>query len=237
MAKNEYELKMWLWLWLPVVFFVFIFGSALISKYVHDAFFAGEFGVIELATPIMLVPAIIGGVIIFINREKLVTKQLGYWILLVTLACIYIAGEEISWGQQLVGWGTPEWIEEINDQHETNLHNTSSWFDQKPRVLLEIFVVICGIFLPLKRKLQGINLPKDSWQYWLFPTMVCLPTAILTVLSRMPERIKTLFDMSESIVVIRTSEVQELYFAIFLMIYLLSIRKRLELSPKKKKRS
>jgi len=231
MTKNEYELKMWLWLWLPVVFFVFIFGSAIISEYVHETFFAGELGFIELATPIMLVPAIISGFVIFINREKLITQQLAYWILLVTLACIYIAGEEISWGQQLVGWGTPEWVKEVNDQRETNLHNTSSWFDQKPRVLLEIFVLVGGIFLPIKRKLQGINLPRDSWQYWLYPTTVCLPAAILAIFSRMPERINNLFDMSENIVDIRTSEVQELYFAIFLMIYLLSIRKRLELSP------
>ena len=229
MTKNEHELKSWLWLWLPVVMFALIFGSAIVSKYVHETFFVGELGVIELATPIMLVPAIIAGFIIFINREKLVTKQLSYWILLVTLACIYIAGEEISWGQQLIGWGTPEWVKQVNNQHETNIHNTSSWFDQKPRFLLEVLVFIGGIYLPLKRKLQGINLPRDSWQYWVCPTMVCLPAAILAIVSRVPERIKTLFDMSENIVDIRTSEVQELYFAIFLMIYLLSIRKRLAL--------
>ncbi len=230
MIKNEHELNVWLWLWLPVAFFVFIFGSALISKYAHDAFFAGELGVIELATPIMLVPAIIGGIIIFINREKLVTKHLGYWILLVTLACVYIAGEEISWGQQLVGWGTPEWIEEINDQHETNLHNMSSWFDQKPRLLLEISVLIGGIFLPLKRKLQSMHLLHDSWQYWLYPTVVCMPAAIISILSRLPDRIEVLSELLDTIVDIRYSEVQELYFAIFLMIYLLSIRKRLRLS-------
>ena len=236
MAKNEHELKSWLWLWLPVGFFVFIFSSALVSEYVHATFFAGELGIIELATPIMLVPAIIIGFVIFINREKLVTKQLGYWILLVTLACLYIAGEEISWGQQLVGWGTPDWVKEVNDQHETNLHNTSSWLDQKPRLLLEMFVIVCGIFLPLKRKLQGINLPVDSWQYWLCPTIVCLPAAILAILSRMPERIKNLFDLSGVVFDVRYSEVQELYFAIFLAIYLFSIRKRQEDVPLKEKR-
>jgi len=226
MNKNECELKIWLWLWLPVIFFVIIFGSALISRYIHDNFFAGELGIIELATPLMLVPGIITGFVIFINREKFITRQLCYWILLVTLACIYIAGEELSWGQQLVGWGTPEWVKEINDQHETNLHNTSSWFDQKPRLLLEIFVLFGGIFLPLKRKLQGINLSRDSWQYWLCPTMVCLPAATLAILSRVPERIKTLSDLPEIVINIRYSEVQKLYFAMFLMISLLSIRSR-----------
>jgi len=227
--KNEHELKIWQWLWLPVVLFVLIFGSALISNYVHGSFFAGELGIIELATPVMLVPAIIGGILIFINRENLVTKQLGYWILWITLACIYFAGEEISWGQQLVGWGTPEWIKEINDQHETNLHNMSSWFDQKPRLLLEIFVLVGGIFLPLKRKLRGINLSRDSWQYWLYPTMVCLPAAILAIFSRMPERVITLFDLSGTMINVRYSEVQELYFAIFLTLYLMSIRNRQKL--------
>jgi len=226
MTKNEYELKNWIWLWLPVVLFMLIVGSAIVSDYAHETFFEGELGLIELATPLMLVPAIIIGFVIYINREKLVTKQFAYWILLVTLVCIYIAGEEISWGQQLVGWGTPEWLKQVNDQHETNLHNTSSWFDQKPRFLFEFLVFIGGIYLPLKRKLQGINLPRDSWQYWVCPTMVCLPAATLAILARVPERIKSLFDMSEDIIDIRTSEVQELYFAIFLMIYLLSIRKR-----------
>jgi len=96
MTKNEHELKNWLWLWLPVVLFMFIFGSAIVSESAHETFFAGELGVIELATPLMLVPAIISGFVIFINREKLVTKQLSYWILLVTLVCIYIAGEETN---------------------------------------------------------------------------------------------------------------------------------------------
>jgi len=148
---------------------------------------------------------------------------------LVTSGCIYFAGEEISWGQQLAGWGTPEWVKEINVQHETNLHNTSSWFDQKPRLLLEIFVLVCGIFLPIKRKLQCINLPRDNWQYWLCPAMVCLPAAILAILCRVLDRIKTLFNLSHDIIDVRCSEVQELYFAIFLMLYLLSIRKRMEL--------
>lgn len=229
MTKNKYELKLWLWLWLPVVFFVFIFGSAIVSNYVHDNYFAGELGIIELATPIMLVPAIIAGFLILINREKLVTKQLGYWILLVTLACIYFAGEEISWGQQLISWESPEWVKEVNDQHETNLHNISSWFDQKPRLLLEIFVLVGGIFLPLKRKQRGINLSRDNWQYWLYPTMLCLPAAILAIFSRMPERIMSLFDMSGTMINVRYSEVQELYFAIFLMLYLMSIRNRQKL--------
>ena len=33
----------------------------------------------------------------------------------VTLACFYLAGEELSWGQQLFHWQTPEAIDALND--------------------------------------------------------------------------------------------------------------------------
>jgi len=33
------------------------------------------------------------------------------------------SGEEISWGQRLIGWDTPPFLLEINNKHETNLHN------------------------------------------------------------------------------------------------------------------
>ena len=103
MIENKHDLKGWLWVWLPLGLFVLIIGTALTNNDIYIIFFYGEYGAVELLTPLILVPAIISGFVIFINREKLVARQLGYWILLVTLACIYIAGEEISWGQQLVG--------------------------------------------------------------------------------------------------------------------------------------
>lgn len=39
------------------------------------------------------------------------------------LACLYVVGEEISWGQQIFDWESPEWFKEKNLQGETNLHN------------------------------------------------------------------------------------------------------------------
>lgn len=50
----------------------------------------------------------------------------------LALMCGVIAGEEASWGQHFLGWSTPESWNELNDQHETNLHNIGSWADQKP---------------------------------------------------------------------------------------------------------
>lgn len=42
---------------------------------------------------------------------------------LAAVALLFIAGEEISWGQRILGWGTPADLEELNKQGETNIHN------------------------------------------------------------------------------------------------------------------
>ncbi len=44
--------------------------------------------------------------------------------LIGALGSLYIAGEEMSWGQHFFHWNTPEYWAEVNRQQETNLHNT-----------------------------------------------------------------------------------------------------------------
>ena len=73
------------------------------------------------------------------------------WILSWSLSCIYFAGEEANWGQWYFNWETPEFINGIHDQGETNLHNMSSWLDQKPRTLVELFIFTIGFMIPIYR--------------------------------------------------------------------------------------
>ncbi len=54
------------------------------------------------------------------------------------LSCLYIAGEEMSWGQHFFHWNTPEYWAEVNRQEETNLHNTYAIFEKTPRSILEL---------------------------------------------------------------------------------------------------
>ena len=44
-----------------------------------------------------------------------------FWLLAILF--IFAFGEEISWGQRIFGFETPEYIREINIQEEFNLHN------------------------------------------------------------------------------------------------------------------
>lgn len=45
------------------------------------------------------------------------------WILPLGAACFFVAGEEVSWGQRIVGLATPTALAELNVQGEANLHN------------------------------------------------------------------------------------------------------------------
>lgn len=46
------------------------------------------------------------------------------WAALVLgLVMLLAAGEEISWGERILGYGLPQWFAEHNAQHEVSLHN------------------------------------------------------------------------------------------------------------------
>src|SRR3546814_3987566 len=99
------------------------------------------------------------------------------WIVLGLLGSVYMAGEEASWGQHYAGWLTPENWQALNDQGETNLHNTSSWLDQKPRTLLEIGVIVGGILIPLLA-LRRPALREGRFALFL-PPLAVLPVAVI----------------------------------------------------------
>jgi len=224
------ELQQWIWLWLPIILAVFVWaGFFSLGRPVYERWFESELGFIELTTPLILVFAIVYGLRAFHLRKHLPVWWLGIWILLITAGSLYFAGEDLSWGQHLFGWETPEELKAINDQQETNLHNISSWFDQKPRLLLETWIIIGGIFVAGWRRWRGEIFESNNWQYWFWPGFACFPAALLAELVKLPERIKTSFDIASLPTDLRYSELQELMFATFLLCYLASNMRRLVL--------
>lgn len=59
----------------------------------------------------------------FGNRFGRITTVRNLFYLLLALLFLVCAGEEISWGQRIFDWETPQILEEMNAQGETNLHN------------------------------------------------------------------------------------------------------------------
>ncbi|MEE8260912.1 MAG: hypothetical protein V3R83_00370 [Gammaproteobacteria bacterium] len=184
----------------------------------------GESGIIENMTVFFLLISI--GVCLsslFHARSKDVPVNLYAWLILIIFGAIYFALEEISYGQHIFGWNTSEMWKNINVQDETNLHNVHAIFDQLPRALLQIAILIGGIFLPVYRYLRGIELDNRDRFYWLLPTSACLPISLLVIL------IRPTFQVLD-VEFINTGEMKEILMALFIMIYCISIRRRLRVS-------
>lgn len=67
---------------------------------------------------------------------------------LVALFCVFVAGEEISWGQRLLGVTPPDYFLARNFQQEMNLHNFAAVFGE-PRWILALALAGYGLLLPL----------------------------------------------------------------------------------------
>jgi hypothetical protein len=71
-----------------------------------------------------------------------------HWFdILIALFCIFVAGEEFSWGQRLVGFTPPEVFLEHNTQQEFTLHNFSEFFG-KPKGVLMLALTGYAVVLP-----------------------------------------------------------------------------------------
>jgi len=221
--QDSERLPALLYLWLPLVATVVLLLTWHLNPAFYKAYVVGEIGILEgthvlvplfsagLALRILLMPEI--------RRDRLAP----IWILLGLLGCLYIAGEEASWGQHYGNWLTPESWQAINDQGETNLHNTSSWLDQKPRTLLELGVIVGGILIPLLA-LKWPAIRRGRFALFL-PPAVCFPVAVIGEIAKIWERLVGL-GLWDWLLFYNASEVQELYIYLFILFYLIVFRNR-----------
>jgi hypothetical protein len=92
--------------------------------------------------------------------------------LVVLTGLFFMIGEELSWGQRIVGWETSEKFIEINKQDETNLHNiygvgtTFKW--------LQMVIGAYGTFLPLLLLLK-LSQPLKKFLSSVIPHYTLIP--------------------------------------------------------------
>jgi hypothetical protein len=210
-------MKRFWFLWLPLLVIVVQLAYEVTHSSAELAAMMSENGAVELAQWVVIMLAM--GVA-FATLFKLSPRQNPFlfgWVLIAGLACLYIAWEEVSWGQHFLNWDTPSYWAVVNDQQETNLHNTTSWLDQKPRLILMIGIVLGGIVFPLLQKFKPGILP-DKFNI-IYPGAALLPVAILVIGPYLLDKVVNVFE--------RVSEVQELYMYYFVLLYLIMLRARI----------
>jgi tetratricopeptide (TPR) repeat protein len=104
-----------------------------------------------------------------------------WFYLTLTLAALYTAGEEISWGQRLLGFGSPEFFEDYNIQSETNLHNfftgpEHTWTNDLMKIVVAGGLIGFGVLYPWlldrgwspARWVRGLGVPAPPLYLWPF---------------------------------------------------------------------
>jgi hypothetical protein len=103
----------------------------------------------------------------------------GFWMLLLAVGCIFIAGEEISWGQNIFDFYVPESITATNFQKEFNLHNSmliqssnnslSSIFSK----LLMLYFIVLPMFLVVFPTIEK----------WIKRLMIPIPSMLIAIIA------------------------------------------------------
>jgi hypothetical protein len=102
--------------------------------------------------------------------------------LLVAAFCVFVAGEEFSWGQRLFGFTPPASFLEHNTQQELTLHNFADVFG-RPKFTLIAVLIGYGIVLPLFAQWRtgkswlnriGATIPPRSTVIWLVAAILLL---------------------------------------------------------------
>ncbi len=219
------ELPRWIWLGIPIGFLMFQAAIGASDEQLYRRWFVGETGLVENLTVLVLGAGVFWGCRAYSAASVREMAPLRAWLILLSCSCVYFAGEELSWGQHLVGWRTPALWEQINDQQETNLHNTSALFDQWPRTMLTIAALGAAV-TPLWSRLAMARQAGLSRLSWYVPTVACVPVCLLAVSLTLPAKLGL-----PGLVRVNPGELKELYLAGFLSVYLGSVAHWLRSAP------
>ncbi len=217
---------------IPVLLVVIPFAALLIGEdySFYRTRMITEAGLIEHATVLFSVLGFVFALLVVANRKSCPRPWMTYFMLFFALGFFYIAGEEISWGQHLFKWDTPQWIGEANRQNETNLHNLHLSLDRIPKTIIGVGIVLSGILWPLFSHYRGVKIENSEgdW-YWLWPTSVVRVTAVCFLIVWLLDRLMVQTDLlSGEGYSIGFQEHREMIMLYFLLLYSASIYLRVK---------
>jgi len=138
----------------------------IISNDFYQTYFCGEDKVIEWITFFAYFMCSISGCAVLLFYRKYMNKWTIIYLFGLSFFLFICAGEEISWGQRILGFATPEGLIEHNQQKEFNIHNINIEVIH-PRDIIGIFNYMWGFILPigffLKYRSKG-----STWRRYIF---------------------------------------------------------------------
>ncbi len=214
----------WWWLGIPLAVALFVTGSYGPDAEWHRRWVTAESGILETAQFILMVIGFAIAVQLlldpFVRRRPLVLAV----TVLAALACLFIGGEEVSWGQHIFFWQDPNLVTAVNDEGELSLHNMNKGFERTPRALLEIGVFVGGLLVPLLCA-YAPRLRQSRMSLFL-PAAALVPTALFAALFKGGDLLAK-YHLAAVGLAARPSEVTEFYLYFFMLAYLIVFDRRI----------
>ena len=111
------------------------------------------------------------GLTLFLTAAAAGRGWLRRFYLLVGLGALFVAGEEVSWGQHIFGFATPDFLQGANFQDETNFHNTFALSPSFEFIYIAIlplcYLAPIAAFCARKYRLGALPLP-SLWLAFFF---------------------------------------------------------------------
>ena len=151
---------------------------AVLTTWWEVRWLAGEDRLVEWVTVGLFVMAAVASVLNARALRRLGHRRLGLFHALLAALFLFVALEEISWGQRIFDWSTPEAISSINYQNETTIHNLSN-FDRVSNSMTVVAAVLATagglvrLALHLMRRVTTADL--------ILPSLVLVPALLLIV--------------------------------------------------------
>ena len=176
------------------ILLVLTYALGMYFAYTDEAYFVSSFvkedGLIESMTSLLLLGSSLLMFSRFFKQFKLQKNLWRFGVFMIALVFFFGAGEEISWGQRMLGIESSEFFSENNAQGETNLHNmvvngkkiNKLIFSQLLTVVLVIYLIILPFMYRklewTKKLVDAFGVPVVKWQH----TIAFLICTLLTLL-------------------------------------------------------
>jgi hypothetical protein len=159
------------------------------------------------------------------TRREVPARYRALW-LAYALAAWFVALEELSYGQHLFGWATPQWLAAHSSKNEINLHNLNGdGLSNVMRSVADVGFPVCFLVVPLVAMMRSAAYKPGRWSHYLLPR-----TELVTIIL-VAQSLTLLENLSKWLVgaslLVRPGEVQEFFWAAAAAAYVIVLWQRL----------
>lgn len=186
--------------------YLYVYDSSLLAWITHED---------SVSESLSAVCYLVAAAIFFIEWARHGFRNI--FVLGYALLFLFVGGEEISWGQRIIGLRTPEALMEINVQREANLHNIDG-IHQHVRMVGLLVVITIAVLMPVAQR--WIPFLRELFDRLMIP-VVALWTVPLTILAMLFMVIPRVF-LNKTVFML--DEVGELYLSVVFLLFAIAAR-------------